>query len=212
MRASNRVFNNAALPKTVPKFGKWFWGTKNLRSRGIARHGGSCFRFDPFDGLDYAGFPFLGRVVAGSFQLYDAVGVNDPVLGDAEDLQDVSDIAVGRQDGEGELVLFEEGSDQTGIFVHVQGDELDAGAILVFLDHFLQARQLLAAEPSPGRPEVQECYLALQGLQIPRLASEVGEIEGGQWLVDVLPGERRRIGQSIGAAAVPNPPSLGGAT
>src|SRR6266404_1888326 len=64
-------------------------------------------------------------------------------------------------------MLREKRGDKARILIHVQSEELHVRPVLVFLDQFLQARQLLAAKLSPRRPEVQECHLALQGLYTP---------------------------------------------
>ena len=84
---------------------------------GGARGGSGSAYF--FDGVLHALVPLLSRIVTVAFEPDDAIGTHNPVLRNSVDIQGVAYIAVGGQDGEGELVLVHKGIDQSWIIVYV---------------------------------------------------------------------------------------------
>jgi len=85
------------------------------------------------------------------------------------------------------LVLFQEGPDEAGIFVNAQAEELNARTILELFVELLEARQLLAANPSPSGPEIQQHHLAAEIAEFPCLTLKVRNLKAGQRVVRRLP-------------------------
>ncbi len=96
-------------------------------------------------------------------------------------------VVVCRDDDERERMFFDKRLDESRVRIRVEADELNVGTILILLDEFLNARKLRAAYPSPSRPKGQVNDFAFQRSQVPSLATEVGEFEGGQGFTSILP-------------------------
>ena len=105
----------------------------SLRRSSSGRRGGLHLR----DGVLHARHPLLRRVIPNAFQADNAPHIENPIRRDSLHFEGLPDEGGRRNDRERELVLLHERRDEPRIFVGIKGDELNVGAILVFVDKLL---------------------------------------------------------------------------
>jgi len=105
-----------------------------------------------------------------------AITVEDEALRDTVDMKALCDFASGvEQDGIGDLAIGDERCDLGGVFLG--NGEDDEALLLKMIVKGFEVGHLLAAGRAPGCPEVDQDHLAVELLESPLFAGDVGEGE-----------------------------------